>query len=279
MELGPGDGTLAEGLVASLRDDPPGLEYVLVDRASARLREAEERLRPLRGRVAVHRSDSLGALGPIRGVVLANEFLDAQPARRLHWHDGAWHELGVRVAAGRVEPAEKPFVRPIPGTPLPAPESTDLVVEVSPAAEATVREVADHLAEGLAIVLDFGAEERELWMGHPGGTLAAVRAHRFVSDPLAAPGTSDLSTFVNFSRVRAAAKASGLAELGYRSQAEALGAWGFPALLDSAIRAANSAEAKVRLQLAAKNLLFGFDRFRALELAPPASAERLARVT
>jgi len=84
---------------------------------------------------------------------------------------------------------------------------------------------------------------------------------------------------VNFTRVRAAARAAGLVEVAFRRQAEALGEWGFPALLDSALRAAPNAEARVRRQLAAKNLLFGFDRFQVLELAPPASAERLASTT
>jgi SAM-dependent MidA family methyltransferase len=85
----------------------------------------------------------------------------------------------------------------------------------------------------------------------------------------------DLSTFVNFSRIREAGRSSGLVELSFRSQAEALGAWGLPGLLEAALRESGNAEAKVRTQLAAKNLLFGFERFRALELAPPASAGSL----
>jgi SAM-dependent MidA family methyltransferase len=278
VELGPGDGTLAEGVVSALQGENPGIEYVLVERASERLREADARLRAVRGNIPVRRSESLGALGPISGVVLANEFLDAQPARRLHWHDGAWHEVGIRLTDRGVGWAEESMTRAIPGETLPAPETPDVVMEVTPAAEAFVRELGDHLAEGEAIVLDYGSEQSEMLRGHPTGTLAAVRGHRFVSDPLESPGTADLSTFVNFTRIRAAAHASGLTEVAFRSQAEALGAWGFPALLEAALVSAGSAEAKVRLQLAAKNLLFGFDRFRALELAPPESARRLAAV-
>jgi len=95
-----------------------------------------------------------------------------------------------------------------------------------------------------------------------------VRGHRSVRDPLATPGATDLSVFVNFTRVRAVATAAGLQELAFRRQAEALGDWGFPRLLEEALRAAPSAEAEVRVRLSAKNLLFGFERFRALELAP-----------
>jgi SAM-dependent MidA family methyltransferase len=267
-ELGPGDGTLADGIVASFDADPPGIEYRLVDRSSARLRETNERLATRAHRVPVRSAESLGALGPFTGVVIANEFLDAQPARRLRWSSGAWHELGVRVNASGVEPTELPLDRPVPGRSLPTPTDDAVTLEVSPAAEGTVREVADHLVLGAAIFLDYGFDEPEIFEAHPHGTLAGVREHRFVPDPLADPGTVDLSTFVNFSRVRDAARVSGLRELSYRPQTETLGAWGFPALREAAIAAAPSAEARVRVQLATKNLLFGFERFRVLELAP-----------
>src|SRR5208283_6157400 len=114
---------------------------------------------------------------------------------------------------------------------------------------------------------------------HRSGTLTAVRRHRFVDDPFAEPGTSDLSVFVNFTRVRAAAARAGLREVAFRRQAEALGEWGFPRLLEEAIRAAPSTEAEVRTRLAAKNLLFGFERFCALELAPRERDDRSPTAT
>jgi SAM-dependent MidA family methyltransferase len=275
VELGPGDGTLVEGTLRALGDEPSGWEYILVERSSARRRETEERLRTSTVNSSVRWADSVASLGPFTGVVIANEFLDAQPARRVRWHDGAWHEIGVRVTEGGGEFSELPLTASIPGRPLPPPGDEPLTVEFSPAGEGTVREVADHLLRGVAIFLDYGAEESELVRSHPDGTLAAVRDHRFVSDPLEAPGTADLSTFVNFTRIQDAARASGLLLASYRSQAEALGAWGYPALLDAAVRHATTAEARVRVQLGSKNLLFGFERFKALELAPPASAALL----
>ncbi len=270
VELGPGDGTLAEGLVANLAAEPGLTEYVLIDRSSARATEAEERVRAVARGIRVRRSVSLGQDGPFAGAVIANEFLDAQPARRLRWDGRAWKELGVEIAAGRLRASERDVERPVPSPPLPTPSEEGTVLEVSPGAEGAVREIGDHLLAGLAILIDYGLEETELLRGHPSGTLAAVRHHRTVADPLADPGTTDLSTFVNFSRIRRVARDSGLRELAFRSQAEALGAWGFPRLLEGALAAAGSSEAQVRLRLAAKNLLFGFERFRVLELAPRA---------
>ncbi len=279
VEIGPGDGTLASGVARALSSDLPGVEFVLVDRSAARARDAVERVRGVGPGVVVHSVESVYALGPFNGVVLANELLDAQPARRLRWTGSAWKEVGIRVHDGRVKGAESELTRPVPGAQLPMSPPVDAVLELSPAAEGIVREIADHLAGGEAIVFDYGQEEAELLAGHPGGTLAAVRDHRFLADPLDTPGAADLSTFVNFTRIRAAGRAGGLVEVSFQGQAAALGGWGFPALLETRLRSAESPEAKVRLQLAAKNLLFGFERFRVLELAPPSTAARLATPT
>jgi SAM-dependent MidA family methyltransferase len=277
VELGPGDGTLAAGVVRALASEPDGWEYVLVDRALPRSQEAAARLAGLP--IPVRLVDSVSSLGPFSGVVLANEFLDAQPTRRLRWDGTRWREMGIRITAERVEASDGPTAPPVPGAPLPADPPPGLVFELSPLAEATVREVGDHLANGAAIFLDYGMDETELVRAHPTGTLAAVRGHRSLADPLELPGTADLSTFVNFTRIRAAARLAGLTEVAFRRQAEALGAWGFPDRLEAALRSAPSAEKRVRRQLAAKNLLFGFDRFRVLELAPPGSAARLGPAT
>jgi SAM-dependent MidA family methyltransferase len=268
LELGPGDGTLAAGIARGLGAEGDGVEYVLVDRSPERAREAERALRRAGPRLDVAVAASVGADGPFEGIVIANEFLDAQPARRLRWDGRTWQELGVTVTDGGLTSAERPLGRPVPGPPLPAPTEPGVVFEVATAAESAVREIGDHLTRGVAVLVDFGAEEPELLSGHPRGTLAAVRHHRPVDDPLESPGAVDLSTFVNFSRVRAVARASGLAEIAYSSQAEALGRWGLEALLGSAVRAASSAGDEVRTRLAAKNLLFGFEGFSALELAP-----------
>ncbi len=273
VELGPGDGALAEGIVRSLAGAATSggpIEYVLVDRSEPlglRARDRVERAGRAAG-IRVRSRPDAGGEGPFSGAVLANELLDAQPARRLRWTGAGWAELGVRWDGSRLVAAESRTVRPVGGGPLPPGETDGLVVEVSPSAEAFVREVADHLVRGVLLILDYGMEESELRRAHPAGTLAAVRSHRTVSDPLDRPGETDLSTFVNFTRVRAAARSAGWTEVAFDRQAEALGRWGYPELLSEAIRRTRSPEEEVRLRLGSKNLLFGFDRFRALELVP-----------
>ncbi|MGA8275355.1 MAG: SAM-dependent methyltransferase [Thermoplasmata archaeon] len=279
VEIGPGDGTLAAGIVSALGPHPASggdLRLVLVERSSplraTALARARLAARPFG--VPVSAEDSVSSLGPFEGVVVANELIDAQPVRRLRWNGTEWRELGVRLSDSGFQADEGPPAEPVAGPALPSSPPRGTVFEYSPAAEGLVREVADHLVAGVWLLDDYGMDEDELVRAHPEGTLATVRGHRSGSDPAACPGESDLSTFVNWTRLRTVARSSGFEVVADRSQAEALGAWGFSRLFDAAVAQAGSAEAEVRLRLSVKNLLFGFERFRILELAPARLADR-----
>lgn len=283
VELGCGDGTLLGGVVAELRrtDGARDLEAVAVDRSAARRRQARERVSAVSD-VRVTEAASLAGLGPFRGVVIAHELLDATPVRRFRREAEGYAEEGFRWEGDLLHGTTRPLP---PGdrlaSRLPGPEATAPgdSVEVAPGTEGVVREVADHLVAGLLVVVDYGELGPELRAGHRGGTVNALRGHRSLPLSEIRLGETDLSSFVDFSAVRAAAARSGLAEVAYRRQAEALTAWGLPTLLERAVAEAPGAEGQVRLRLAAKSLLFGFETFRVLELAPPADAERLRRLS
>jgi SAM-dependent MidA family methyltransferase len=282
VEVGAGDGELARGILAECATAAATggpVRYTIVERSASLRARALERARGVTDAIPVRALRGLGDEGPVVGAIVANEVLDAQPTRRLRWTGRSWLELGVRVADGGLAPVEVPMARPELDPPLVPPTDPGQIVEVAPGAEALVREVGDHLASGVFLAIDYGMDESELRAAHPNGTLAAVRHHREVEDVLAAPGTADLSTFVNFSRIRAAARSAGLVELAFERQAEALGRWGYSDVLDDAIRTAGSSEAEVRVRLASKNLLFGFERFRVLELSAAASADRFGGTT
>jgi SAM-dependent MidA family methyltransferase len=264
VEVGAGDGTLARDIATAWPDltKAPMPEYVRLDPAG-----------DAPGGIA---AGPVGALQPIVGVVLANELLDALPFRRIVRRADGWRELGVRWTDGRLVPAEGPPARPIPGAP-PSDAAEGTIREIGAAAAAWVRELADALGEGSAILIDYGGTAGEIAARGAVGTLQAIRDHRADVDPLDAPGTSDLSAWVDFSRVRDAARRAGLRETAYRSQSEALGAWGFEAARDAALAAAQGGEARVRVHLAAKSLLFGFGNFRVLELGAGGAAAGAAR--
>lgn len=272
-EVGSGDGTLAGDILDALGQRLPtgaGWEYVLVERSGPFRAVTARRLaaRADGGPVTWRQAASLGEEGPIRGVVLANELLDALPFRRLRRAPGGWVEEGVELAAdGTARWASRPLRRPVTGPPLPAaPDGT--VLEVSDAAAAWLREVGDHLADGRALLVDYGADESDL-VRRGGDTLEAIRAHRRV-DPLTEPGATDLGAWVDFTRARAAAASAGLREVRYGPLSAALAEWGIDARREEMQRGLDAA-AEVQLRLAEKSFLFGFETFRVLELAPVGS--------
>jgi SAM-dependent MidA family methyltransferase len=269
VEMGPGDGTLARNIlavVAPALQDRTRFEYVLVERSESLRAHAVRSIAGDPWADCVRAGSSLSTEDGLVGVVLGNEFLDAQPIRRLVRRADRWEEAGVRFDGTRWREAFREPVGSIPAPALPTDAADGTVVEVSPAAEGSLREISDSLHRGTAILLDYGFDEDDLVRGRPGGTLQATRGHRMLEDPWQAPGSADLSVFVNFSRIRSAASRSGLREIAYQSQAEALARWGFEDRFRRELSHAAGAEAEVRLRLAVKNLLFGFESFRALEV-------------
>ena len=271
VEVGPGDATLAWDIRNVLADSAraAGWEYVLVERSGSFRSRMGARLGPPgHGPVPWRLAPSLSALGPVRGLVLANELLDAFPHRRLQRTGDGWKELGVLVPAQgplRLVRRTPGAGRVPPGMPDDAPNETTM--EVSPGAESWIRELADHLTDGRAILIDYGDEEAALLSRGSGGTLEAIRGHRSV-DPLVEPGTVDLSAWVNFTRIRRAASQAGLVEMFYGPLSEALIRWKIDEVRAKMESKADSVEA-VKLQLAQKSFLIGFSSFKVLELAPP----------
>ncbi len=270
VEVGPGNGLLAAGIITELGRQggiPAGVSYDLVDRAAPRLsgalHAAERAARPTG--IRVRRAASLGEGGPFRGVVLFHELLDAQPARRFEVARGAWRELGVSTEGTR-RTYRRRIARDLPPA-MPSPHGLEegTIVEIAPAAETFLRDVGDHLVEGVAIVVDYGMEEDELIRAHPRGTLEGIRGHRVSEEPLAEIDSPDLSVFVNWTRLRRAGTRAGLRLAADAPLADALLAWGIEPLARAAQEAATRPEDRVRLQLGIKNLLFGFERFRVLE--------------
>ena len=274
VELGPGNGELAASIITevarSLRKGPP-IDYVLVERSRRRAQTAlsRSRLAAEGSRLRPRTWARLGDGGPFEGVVVAHEFWDAQPVRRFRWAGNAWEELGVRLESGHLTEAARPLPPGDQRNELPPAVDEGSVVEVAPRVEGSLREVADHLHRGRAHFIDIGDEEAELLRAHRFGTLTAIRDHQVLEHTTEGPGEVDLSTHVNFSRVRAAAKRSGLETVSDLTQAEALVAWGIAEVKAGwEARAPAGSEAALRTHLAVKNLLFGFSRFRALEFGP-----------
>jgi SAM-dependent MidA family methyltransferase len=202
VEAGPGRGTLmADALRAVGEVAAPfraALRLHLVETSPA-LRDQQRRIL---GDAVAAWHDDLASLptGPM--LLIGNEFLDALPIRQFIRRDGAWLER--HVAEGRF--VELPTSDPPATT---APEAA--VQEVGEAAQAVVAGLARRLKAqgGASLFLDYGPAQSGL-----GESLQAVRGQATGLDPLAEPGTADLTAHVDFAALARTAQAAGAAAQG-----------------------------------------------------------------
>lgn len=247
-EVGAGDGTLARQLLDALPDTP--VEYEAVEISPGARRALAE--------VGIeHVTEELD--GPA-DVVVANELLDNLPFRVVRGD----REVRIGVEDGRlVEVLTEPDDELRAAWPTGAPDDEDIVVPLG--AFAFIDRIADVLAPGYALLIDYGG------VGTAGGPLHGYRGHRVIEDVVEDPGSSDVTAGVDFDAVARRAKASGLRAFPPVTQHDALIALGFEAWFrDELTRQHDALEA--RDGLAAVRTWSG--RSRASILADPSSLGR-----
>ncbi|PYG01526.1 SAM-dependent MidA family methyltransferase [Thioalkalivibrio sp. ALE21] len=263
LEFGGGTGRLAGDVLATLREaGVPWAGYWILE-VSPDLRERQrEYLQAVLPAEDFARVTWLDALPgePWRGVVLANEVLDALPVELFRWRDGAVGQMGVSADEGGLVLAERPAPEPLRSAVYelharcgPWPEG--YTSEWRPAQNAWVAAAAEHLERGAVVIVDYGfprdafyAPERHQ------GTLVGYHRQQMVLDPLAQPGLMDLTASVDFTAVAEAADAAGLEVAVYAAQGEFLLAAGLPARFDARVGDASDAETTLRAAQAVRML-------------------------
>ena len=231
VEAGAGNGRLsADILRAARRRDP-----LLYDRTRLHLVDASGSARAAQraalGDVADRLASSSDTLPPaFEGVLVANELLDALPLHQVVMREDGLCEVYVDIAKGRFVTREGPVSSPELNSYL---DVLGIVLEPGWRAEinlravAWMREAARRLRRGFVILIDYGHEARDLYSPtHAGGTLTTFTHHTMAgpeSSPstapwLANPGEQDITAHVDFTSVRAAAEAEGLATRGFLDQ-------------------------------------------------------------
>ncbi len=203
IEVGPGRGTLMADALRAIRQAMPefaaALQVHLIE-TSPRLRAAQAATVP---DAVWHDSLDDVPAGPF--LLLANEFLDALPIRQFVRRAGGWTERWVVDGAFEERPVDPAAPAPALGQGGAAAPAEGSILEICEPAQAFVRSVAARLAHhaGAALILDYGP-------GHSGygDSLQALAGGR-PADPLAAPGTADLTAHVDFAGLAAAAEAAG----------------------------------------------------------------------
>jgi SAM-dependent MidA family methyltransferase len=165
-------------------------------------------------------------LGPmperVRGVVFANELLDALPCHAVCMRAGGLREIVVAVREGLLVEEEA-----APSTPelaeyferLGVTLETGWRAEVNLRAIAWVRDAARRLARGFLVLIDYGHPARELYSAsHSAGTRASYRAHVAGEAWLARPGEVDITAHVDLTSIRRTAEEEGLTTIAVLDQ-------------------------------------------------------------
>ena len=255
LEIGGGSGRLLRDLACELEAlGVQGCEYLLLD-TSARLgRLQDETLAETAG---VRRITELPE--NFRGLIIANEVLDALPCRVLRREQERWRQRGVTAAAdGSLAWASGPAAEGRDCRRLARHvDSPGYETEVNRRAEALVASVCANIADGVLLLIDYGFVAAEYY--HPqrrGGTLLSYRRQRVDADVLARAGECDLSAHLDFSAIAAAGESAGAQVRGFTTQAAFLLGCSFPEVFEHAAAAAGDDErARARLSAQAQTLL------------------------
>jgi SAM-dependent MidA family methyltransferase len=166
-----------------------------------------------------------------RGVMLANEVVDAMPVHALAWTRSGVLERGVCAAFSGHEGQLAWSDRPADGLVLSHSKALDIEIppsgryesELALFARAWIGSLGRFLERGAVLVIDYGFPAREYF--HPQrsmGTLACHYRHRMHGDPFYLPGLQDVTAHVDFSALARAATDAGLEVLGFANQAQFL---------------------------------------------------------
>lgn len=276
LEFGAGSGALAVSIMMELAALGRLPERYLILELSAELRQRQrERIADLPPDLAarVQWIDDLPQ--GFRGVMIANEVLDAMPVSRFQITQGALHEVFVQWRDGGF--AE--LIRPVENAALRdavaqlQDEGFDLGEgygsEVNLRAKPWIEALAACLQQGVALLIDYGYTRREYYLAERVmGTLMCHYRQRAHADPYLFVGLQDITAHVDFSAVARAATTAGLELAGYSTQANFLMGCG----LDDLLAAADPADVSTYLDLVqqAKQLVLPSEmgeRFQVLGLS------------
>lgn len=224
LEIGAGSGALAAALLTELEQMGrlPRTYYIL--EVSPDLRERERDLLAQKVPQLLERVVWLNRLPTLyQGLIVANEVLDAMPVHLVRGGAAGPEEGGVALRGG----AFAWDWRPAGAQLRTAAEALRLApgyqTEIQLQACAFVRTLADSMARGVILLIDYGFPAHEYYLAERSqGTLMCHYRHRAHADPFFLPGLQDITSHVDFSAVARAGRQAGLELLGYTGQAQFL---------------------------------------------------------
>ncbi len=230
LEIGAGSGKLAVDVLGTLAElDALPERYEILEVSADLQGRQQERLVSALPELSDRVTWVSGFPSTERRVVLANEVLDAMPVERFVRRDDGVSQVRVTAdhagfrfieapAPERLAAAVDAIERDL-GSSLP----DGYVSEVSLGLPAWIAALGAALEQGVAFLFDYGVSRREYYAPERGdGWLRCHFRHRAHNDALLYPGIQDITAWVDFTAVAAAAVAAGLEIGGYAAQAQFL---------------------------------------------------------
>ena len=226
LEFGAGSGQLAIDLLGELERMAclPG-RYLILER-SAELRQRQQQalqreLPQLFDRVVW--IDTLPQAG-FRGVMLANEVLDAMAVERFQWDGKAAGLFHVRCEGNsfqwELQQQQNETNVAVESLASSCQLQPGYISELNTALPAWLQSVAATLQEGVMLLIDYGYPRHEYYHPqHSSGTLMCHYRQRAHDDPFLWPGLQDITAHVDFTAVAEAALEANLEVSGYTTQA------------------------------------------------------------
>jgi len=233
LELGGGSGAFAEVALKALAAGGALPRQYLILEPSADLRERQ------RERLRAHLPAELNARvqwldrppeQDWRGVLFANEVIDALPATRFAMRAGEVYEEYVALdGEGRLLRVDRPADVLVAGAvrhverDLASDFSEGYRSEILPQLPYWIQAIAGSLTAGLMLFVDYGYVRREFYLPErDDGTLMAHYRHHAHNDPLYLPGLNDLTASVDFTALAEAGNSAGFGVAAYLPQAQFL---------------------------------------------------------
>jgi SAM-dependent MidA family methyltransferase len=228
LEVGAGTGQMVKDILLFLEQKIALPARYKILEISANLRQRQRAMLKEHIPHLLHLIEWLDAwpIAPIKGVVLANELVDAFPIHRFLWTQKRIQEMRVTCDKNSFDW----YLAPL--------ESAVLVEQLHQLKSHYFDHVAHYASEvclglvdwmdkfsavigqGLALIIDYGYPEREYYhFERCQGTLMCYHQHRAHVDPFTLIGLQDITASVNFSWLARCATEAGLTVAGFTSQA------------------------------------------------------------
>jgi SAM-dependent MidA family methyltransferase len=262
LELGAGSGLMAADILAHLENiGCLPTHYWILD-LSPELRERQHQTLQKHVPHLLERVAWLDRLPdtPIRGAIVGNEVLDAMPV-------DVFTLVNNERVIRHVATADDNF----------AWVNVDgfYTSEFNPALPAWLQSMADSLAAGALLLIDYGYEENDYYRPErSSGTLICHYQHRVHDNPLIYVGLQDITASVDFTAVANAGLDAGLMLAGYTTQAAFLANSGLEALFIAALQARPENQYKLAQQVRTLSLPSEMgERFKVIALCKGFTSE------